>query len=141
MFTRNFVVNNLSQLIELPVHIRNLNALVHLKVSQNVLTHLPHNIKSLQNLKVLDVAKNHLSYLPVTITYLRLQLLDVTENPFTNDTKNYVHSNENVTSIRVPSLVECSAKSILKFRFLLFLFSFYLYCIVKCSRYATCESS
>lgn len=142
MFIRNLIaVNNLSQLIELPVQIRNLNALVHLKVSQNALTHLPHNIKSLQNLRILDVAKNRLSYLPVTITYLRLQLLDVTENPFIYDIKSYVHGNESVTSIRMPSLVECSAKSILKSRFLLFLLSFYLYCIVRCWRYRTCESS
>lgn len=68
---------------------------------------------------------------------MRLQSLDVTENPFTYDTKNYLIfcGNESTVNIRIPSLVEWSAKSILKSRFLLFLFSFYLYCIIQCLRY------
>ncbi|TGZ57352.1 leucine-rich repeat protein 1 [Temnothorax longispinosus] len=105
-----------NSLTELPIQIRNLNALAHLKVSQNELAYLPHNIGALRNLKVLDVARNRLSYLPATITHLRLQFLDVTENPFTHDTKTYVHGTESTTSIRMPSLVDVSAKSILKSR-------------------------
>lgn len=130
----------MSQLIELPVQIRNLNALVHLKISQNALTHLPHNIRTLRSLRVLDVAKNRLSYLPVSITYMRLQFLDVTENPFTYDTKNYIYGNESTTGTRMPSLVEWSAKNILKSRFLLFLLSFYLCCVIQCLRYVTHNS-
>lgn len=105
-----------NSLTELPVQFRNLNALMHLKVSQNALTHLPHNIRVLRNLRVLDVAKNRLSYLPVTITYLRLQLLDVTENPFIRDIKNDIHGNGSTTNVRMSSLVEWSAKSVLKSR-------------------------
>ncbi|KYQ51851.1 Peptidylprolyl isomerase-like 5 [Trachymyrmex zeteki] len=105
-----------NSLTELPIQIRNLNALVHLKVSQNALTHLPHNIRTLRNLRILDVAKNRLLYLPVTITHLRLQLLDITENSFTNDIKNYVYGNDSTMTVRMKSLVEWSAKSILKSR-------------------------
>ncbi|XP_012062403.1 PREDICTED: leucine-rich repeat protein 1 [Atta cephalotes] len=105
-------------LTELPTQIKNLNALVHLKISQNTLTHLPHNIKTLRNLRVLDVARNRLSYLPVTITYLRLQLLDVTENPFMEsyDIKNDVCGNDSAMTVKMTNLVEWSAKSILKSR-------------------------
>lgn len=118
------IICGYSQLTELPIQIRNLNALVHLKVSQNALTHLPHNIRTLRNLRILDVAKNRLLYLPVTITHLRLQLLDITENSFTNDIKNYVYGNDSTMTVRMKSLVEWSAKSILKSRFL---FSFFLF--------------
>ncbi|KAG5321575.1 LLR1 protein, partial [Acromyrmex heyeri] len=109
------ISNNL--LTELPTQIKNLNALVHLKVSQNALMHLPHNIRTLRNLKILDVARNRLLYLPVTITYLRLQLLDVTENPFmeSSDIKN-VCVNDSAMTVKMTSLVEWSAKSILKSR-------------------------
>ncbi|KYN22710.1 PREDICTED: leucine-rich repeat protein 1 [Trachymyrmex cornetzi] len=105
-------------LTELPTQIKNLNALIHLKVSQNALTYLPHNIRTLRNLRVLDVARNRLSYLPVTITYLRLQLLDVTENPFTEsyNIKNDVCGNYSTMTVKMTSLVEWSAKSILKSR-------------------------
>ncbi|XP_077281852.1 leucine-rich repeat 47 [Temnothorax americanus] len=105
-----------NSLTELPIQIRNLNALAHLKVSQNELTYLPHNIGALRNLKVLDVARNRLSYLPATVTHLRLQFLDVTENPFTHDAKNDVRGKESTTSVRMPSLVDVAAKSILKSR-------------------------
>ncbi|XP_011881455.1 PREDICTED: leucine-rich repeat protein 1-like [Vollenhovia emeryi] len=103
-------------LTELPVQIKNLKALGHLKVSQNALTHLPHNIKALKNLKILDVASNHLSYLPATITYLQLDTLNVTENPFTYDANNHVYSNQSTTGVRVPSLLQISAKRVLKSR-------------------------
>ena len=112
----------------MPTQIKNLNALVHLKISQNTLTHLPHNIKTLRNLRVLDVARNRLSYLPVTITYLRLQLLDVTENPFMEsyDIKNDVCGNDSAMTVKMTNLVEWSAKSILKSRFLFSFFFIYI---------------
>ncbi|XP_025989436.1 leucine-rich repeat protein 1 isoform X2 [Solenopsis invicta] len=109
-----------NSLTNLPLQIRNLSALVHLKVSKNALTRLPCNIRVLRNLKVLDVAKNNLLYLPASITCLRLQLLNVMENPFINF-ENFLCDNgeeyKNTTkNIRMQSLVEWSAKSILKSR-------------------------
>ncbi|KAL0113878.1 hypothetical protein PUN28_011309 [Cardiocondyla obscurior] len=107
-----------NSLAELPKQIKNLAALIHLKINQNKLTNLPHNIKALRNLKVLDVAKNCLSYLPGAIRHLQLQSLDIAENPFVKypNLINGHMNNENTTSVKMQSLVELSAKIILKSR-------------------------
>ncbi|XP_011643509.1 leucine-rich repeat protein 1 [Pogonomyrmex barbatus] len=106
-----------NSLTELPIQIKNLNALMELKARENMLTHLPHNIGILRNLKSLDLGKNNLSYLPGSITYLKLRLLNITENKLQNcNTETYIRGLKDEGSKRVPSLVEWSAKCILKFR-------------------------
>jgi len=64
-----------------------LNALVELKVSHNLLERLSQDIKNVKSLRILDVSHNLLSYLPANITFLRLEIIDISMNPFKSKSK------------------------------------------------------
>lgn len=93
-----------------------------------MLTQLPQNIGTLNNLQLLDVSKNNLLFLPGTIQHLRLHSLDISGNLFLKIKHRTIAFNENTLDKGLPSLVESSARNLLKSRFLFFLFLFvYVY--------------
>lgn len=94
-----------------------------------MLTQLPQNIGTMNNLQLLDVAKNNLLFLPGTIQHLRLYFLDISENLFSKIKYHNIAFNESTLDKGLPSLVEFSARTLLKSRFLLFLFFFTCICI------------
>ena len=108
------------QLLELSVYIWNLNALVELKISHNMLKCLPQGIEKVQNLSILDLSHNMLMYLPAGINYLRLQTLDISMNPLVVDRPEFINE------IIIPSLTQFAAKVLHQYcRYVVF---FYLLC-------------
>lgn len=107
------------QLTELPIQIGQLKVIRELKIRNNMLTQLPQNIGTLNKLEFLDVAENNLQFLPAMIQYLTLSTIDLSGNLLF---QNYDIIVNNSISDMLPSLVELSAKQVLKSRFLLFLF-------------------
>ncbi|XP_076633520.1 leucine-rich repeat 47 [Colletes latitarsis] len=95
----------------LPERIGKLCALVDLKASKNMLIYLPQSIGRLRHLQHLDVANNNLKCMPGSIRNRLLISLDISENKF-----DYFGLNSNSSTIDVPSLVECAARSFLKTR-------------------------
>lgn len=95
----------------LPNQIGKLRALVTLKVNQNSLTNLPQSIGNLFNLRYLDISENNLICLPGTMKNLRLGALDISSNTFTSTITSPI------CKIGVPSLVEVSARLVLKMRY------------------------
>lgn len=103
----------------LPDQIGKLQNLVYFKVSENKLTKIPQSIGSLYNLKYFEVSYNSLAYLPGSIRNIKLSYFDISHNPF------LYHGVDYEFNLGVPSLVECSARHILKSRFVILIF--YLY--------------
>lgn len=94
-----------------------------------MLKQLPQNIGTLNKLQLLDVAKNNLMFLPGTIQHLRLCSLDISDNLFSMIVDHNIVF-DNSTFIGLPSLIESSARNVLKSRFSLFLlFSICCICI------------
>lgn len=92
-----------------------------------MLKQLPQNIGTLNKLQLLDVAKNNLMFLPGTIQHLRLCSLDISDNLFSMIVDHNIVFDKS-TFIGLPSLIESSARNVLKSRFSLFLF-FSICCI------------
>ncbi|XP_029661432.1 leucine-rich repeat protein 1 [Formica exsecta] len=107
------ISNNL--LTELPVQIGWLKALRELKIRDNMLKQLPQNIGTLNKLQLLDVAKNNLMFLPGTIQHLRLCSLDISDNLFSMIVDHNIVFDKS-TFIGLPSLIESSARNVLKSR-------------------------
>ncbi|XP_029166333.1 leucine-rich repeat protein 1-like [Nylanderia fulva] len=101
-------------LTELPLQIGQLKVLRELKIRNNNLIQLPQNIGTLNKLEFLDVAENNLEFLPAMIQYLTLSTIDLSGNLFCQDYA--VQVNRKSTSDTLPSLVELSAKEVLKSR-------------------------
>lgn len=94
-----------------------------------MLKQLPQNIGTLNKLQLLDVAKNNLMFLPGTIQHLRLCSLDISDNLFSMIVDHNIVFDKS-TFIGLPSLIESSARNVLKSRFSLFLlFSICCICI------------
>ncbi|XP_072755557.1 leucine-rich repeat protein 1 isoform X1 [Anoplolepis gracilipes] len=107
------ISNNL--LTKLPIQIGLLDALRELNIHRNKLTKLPQNIGTLSKLQLLNVANNNLLFLPGTIQYLQLQVLDISENSFNNIREELINIQMD-SNKGLPSLLEISARSILKSR-------------------------
>lgn len=100
-------------LTELPIQIGQLKVIRELKIRNNMLTQLPQNIGTLNKLEFLDVAENNLQFLPAMIQYLTLSTIDLSGNLLF---QNYDIIVNNSISDMLPSLVELSAKQVLKSR-------------------------
>ena len=96
----------------LPVQLCELNNLVTLKVDQNKLETFPPTIGKLGKLKYLSASQNQIDVLPCSFMQLRLEHLDLFNNPFADVTKSDLEE----TEWQVPSLVECCARMIRKNR-------------------------
>jgi len=95
----------------LPPQIGKLNALNILELVGNDLKCLPQSLVNLKNLQELNLCENDLLYLPGTIAHLSVNI-DVSGNPFN------LEDDDNLSiNWEVPSLMECSAQVIMKFRF------------------------
>ena len=101
----------------LPVGFCSFRNLVHLKLDGNDLHMLPINIGSLSYLRFFSASCNKLKVLPYSMLGLRLESVDVSENPFLLPDK--LHTVNNLT---VPSLMECAGIVLKKYRCVLFLF-------------------
>jgi len=84
--------------------------LIVLIMSHNKLTYLPQSIKNIKHLIFLDVSNNHLLYLPASMSQLNLYYANISGNWFSNQTF-YVNN------LKMPKLIELSAKVIIKQRF------------------------
>ncbi|XP_050466544.1 leucine-rich repeat protein 1 [Cataglyphis hispanica] len=111
----NFLNLSNNLLTKLPTQIGWLKALKELKIRDNMLRQLPQNIGTLNKLQLLDVAKNNLMFLPGTIQYLRLYSLDISDNLFSTIVDHNIVFDKSIF-IGLPSLVESSARNVLKSR-------------------------
>lgn len=96
----------------LPVQLCELDNLVTLKVDENKLETFPPTIGRLKRLKYLSASQNQIKTLPCSFMQLRLEHLDLFNNPFADDTKSDLEE----TEWQAPSLVECCARMIRKNR-------------------------
>ena len=96
----------------LPLQICELQNLISLKMDNNVMEYLPPTLGRLCKLNNFSVSKNKVKYLPASFMRLRLENIDLFGNPFDMETDIQVSS----TSVDVPSLMECSARSIRKYK-------------------------
>lgn len=86
-----------------------ITGLVTLKLDGNDLTQLPDSLGLLSRLKILTVSKNNLATLPGSIINLRLDYIDIDQNPFgCNAMVNIRESSSRI------SLMEISANAVLK---------------------------
>ncbi|XP_018344299.1 PREDICTED: uncharacterized protein LOC108749820 [Trachymyrmex septentrionalis] len=92
------------QLLEISEYIWDLNALVELKMSHNILRYLPQGIEKVRNLSILDLSHNMLMYLPIGIVKLQLQTIDISMNPLVVSPPIWINE------IIFPSLIQYSAK-------------------------------
>lgn len=84
-----------------PTSFCNFKNLVHLKVNSNQLHALPANIGNLSNLRFLSASHNHLTVLPYSLSKLKLESIDVSENPFLDQNSWNV-----INTLAFPSLKE-----------------------------------
>ena len=96
---------------EIPERIGKLGALVTLKICSNSLKFLPQSLGSLEHLKYLDASKNELTILPGSIRNLRLAVLNVSHNNFV------ISEVSAIAKLNIFSLLESSARVVLKSRF------------------------
>lgn len=87
----------------------NLSALVTLKLDQNELVCLPPLLGKMARLRILSASKNQLKTLPASFTELRLDSLDLFDNPFLQDGPSTA-----INRLEFPSLLECAARNIRK---------------------------
>ena len=95
----------------LPLAFCNLKGLVHLKLDHNHLLMLPVNIGKLSSLRFLSASHNQLTVLPYSLSKLKLESVDVSENPFLDQDKWNI-----VNKLTVPSLKECAGIVVKKHR-------------------------
>ncbi|XP_078349981.1 leucine-rich repeat protein 1-like [Oculina patagonica] len=95
----------------LPLAFCNLKSLVHLKLDRNHLHMLPVNIGKLSSLRFLSASHNQLKVLPYSLSKLKLESVDVSENPFLDQDKWNI-----VSKLTVPSLKECAGIAVKKHR-------------------------
>lgn len=95
----------------LPMAFCNLKNLVHLKLDRNHLHMLPVNIGKLTSLRFLSASHNQLKVLPYSLSKLKLESVDVSENPFLDQDEWNI-----VSKLTVPSLKECAGIAARKHR-------------------------
>lgn len=100
--------NNLEYLPSTFCGFRNL---VHLKLDGNKLGLLPQRIGNLANLRFLTASANKLKLLPFSLRNLRLESLDLSNNPFLED-KDY----HPINCQGLPSLLELAGQATRKFK-------------------------
>lgn len=93
----------------LPLAFCNLKNLVHLKLDQNHLLMLPVNVGKLSSLRFLSASHNQLKVLPYSLSKLKLESVDVSQNPFLDQDKWKI-----VSKLTVPSLKECAGIALKK---------------------------
>lgn len=98
-----------NQLTALPLQICELQALVTLKMDNNLLEHLPPTLGRLVNLTFLSAASNKLTVLPAGFLRLQLETIDLFGNPFTDPTDSDIP-----LKLDVPNLLELCARNIRK---------------------------
>jgi len=79
-------------------------------MSHNKLTYLPQSIKNIKHLIFLDVSGNNLLYLPASISQLNIYYANISGNWFP------IHTSY-VNNLKMPKLIELSAKVIVNQRF------------------------
>jgi len=84
--------------------------LMILIMSCNYLEYLPQDIRNMKHLIFLDMSENVLLYLPAIMSQLNLYFVTVSENPFLN--RNFY-----VNNLKMPKLIELSAKEIINQKF------------------------
>ena len=86
---------------------KNFNRLFKLNLNKNNISYIHHNLGFLLfNLKVFLASDNKLNTLPYSLSYLRLESIDLQNNPY-----DYMHLIEKQTvNLKFPSLVEISAR-------------------------------
>ncbi|XP_036142713.1 protein lap1 isoform X2 [Monomorium pharaonis] len=94
-----------NSLLELSEHIWDLNSLVELNVSDNLLEYLSQDIGNVKSLKILDVSHNLLSYLPARLLDVKLEIINMTMNPFDFD---------EIYKIEIPRLIQFASKMLLQ---------------------------
>ena len=104
-----------NQIKQLPLQICELTNIITLKVDNNVMTNLPPTIGRLFKLKFFSAAENKFASLPASFMRLRLDSLDLFNCGGENVQTEAVSVSG--TSVPVPSLVECCARSIRKNRY------------------------
>ena len=95
----------------LPIAFCNFKNLVHLKLDRNQLHMLPVNIGNISRLRFLSVSHNQLTVLPYSLSKLKLDSIDVSENPFLDQSNWSV-----ICKVAVPSLKECAGIAVKKSR-------------------------
>ncbi|CAG0896264.1 unnamed protein product [Darwinula stevensoni] len=102
-----------NQMERLPLTLCYLRSLVTLKVSNNQLRHFPGGLARLSQLRYLSVCSNMLDYLPAALLQLRLDYLDVHDNP-----NIYAVKPMCPRSSQFPTLMELAAGSVHQLRIL-----------------------
>lgn len=97
----------------IPLQICELHKLACLRLDNNGFDSLPPTIGKLTNLKELAVAQNKIKVLPAGFAQLRLENLDVSDNPFDLSVEGVTGEERLV----FPTLMECVARAIRKYRF------------------------
>lgn len=100
-----------NELVRVPHEVFKVFSLVNLNLSDNNLNTLPSGIGNLMKLQNLYVSNNNLKILPGTISRLRLNSIDLSNNPL----ERHVPNNEPAKSAPIPvkTLKECAAKKVL----------------------------
>ena len=96
----------------LPLQICELQNLISLKINNNQMEYLPPTLGRLCKLNFMSVSNNKVKYLPASFMRLRLENIDLFGNPFDTTADCQVSG----TNVDVPSLMECSARSIKKYK-------------------------
>ena len=108
----------------MPVNITKFEKLVSLKIGNNQIMRIPFAIKQLTRLKDLQINNNKIQSLPCTITILKLNSIDISDNDFTptsdlnlpvEDLKEGHNSLQNILFENKPStLLELAARVVIK---------------------------
>ncbi|XP_067681160.1 leucine-rich repeat protein 1-like [Haliotis asinina] len=104
------VCNN--HITTIPLQICELHKLVCLRLNNNGFYSLPPTIGKLTNLKELAIAQNKIKVLPAGFSQLRLESLDVSDNPFDLSVEGVAGEER----LSFPTLLECVARAIRKYR-------------------------